>query len=670
MIRRVPFPTFLMLLLLTLLLPDGSGLAADFPLEVRDARNMEVQIAASPRRVVSLVPAISEMMTDFGRSELLAGVTREDINLQPQLRVKTVGSYFHPDTELIAQLNPDLIIAAPEQTAVIERFGQQPGRLLVLQARQLEDSFDQMQLIGHLFQCQSASEGTIRRNREQLELVRRRLQVLTPDEHKRVVRVVAADGIRAPGDDSFQNQLITAAGGVAPQWGQDGSFVPLSLEQWQQFDAQLVYGCNDNAEAVRSELDQDGWRDVTALRSGALAMFPCQLTCQLSTHIGDFVQWLAAVLYPPTMADPGLAVEADQLLEDQPLQLDYAYVKQARVVTHRVNDSVYRSLDVRFREPQRILSTFEGERTQVHGVGNTYTPMAASLGHMAYGTDKAKTAIARNLGYAEQNFATMMTGADMRNLAQRTEVYQDLKVTALATAGVRGNAMRMSRDSGLYFSHGTINIMVMTNRKLSGNAMARAIITATEAKSAALLDLDIRSSYTGLDHRATGTGTDNVTIVQGEGPVAGYSGGHTKLGELIAKAVHAAVTEAISRQNGLVAERPVVQRLRERHLSLKQIVEAYPPQLHGNTSKDQLTLLLDDPYYASFIEMALAVSDDERKGLLEHLDIFEDTCCLVAARVVGGENIVITDIPETDKLPPILSKAFGALLISTQKENR
>ena len=101
--------------------------------------------------------------------------------------------------------------------------------------------------------------------------------------------------------------------------------------------------------------------------------------------------------------------------------------------------------------------------------------------------------------------------------------------------------------------------------------MARSIITATEAKSAALLDLDIRSSYSGLDYRATGTGTDNVIIVQGDGPEALYTGGHTKIGELIAKAVHGAVTDAISRQNGLLARRPVSQRLYERGLSLKQV---------------------------------------------------------------------------------------------------
>jgi len=38
-----------------------------------------------------------------------------------------------------------------------------------------------------------------------------------------------------------------------------------------------------------------------------------------------------------------------------------------------------------------------------------------------------------------------------------------------------------------------------------------------------------------LDFRATGTGTDNVLVVQGEGPVECFAGGHSKIGELIAR---------------------------------------------------------------------------------------------------------------------------------------
>ena len=75
--------------------------------------------------------------------------------------------------------------------------------------------------------------------------------------------------------------------------------------------------------------------------------------------------------------------------------------------------------------------------------------------------------------------------------------------------------------------------MLLTNAVLTDGAMARAIITMTEAKTAALEDLKVPSSYT-KSVQATGTGTDSVIIVSGvTGPAATYTGGHSKIGEMI-----------------------------------------------------------------------------------------------------------------------------------------
>ena len=95
---------------------------------------------------------------------------------------------------------------------------------------------------------------------------------------------------------------------------------------------------------------------------------------------------------------------------------------------------------------------------------------------------------------------------------------------------------------------GTINIILVTNVNLSEGAMARSIITATEAKTAALQDMDARSSIS-PENQATGTGTDNMIIVSGndqEKPIKS-TGGHTKLGELIGITTKIAVEETIQK---------------------------------------------------------------------------------------------------------------------------
>ena len=97
---------------------------------------------------------------------------------------------------------------------------------------------------------------------------------------------------------------------------------------------------------------------------------------------------------------------------------------------------------------------------------------------------------------------------------------------------------------------GTVNILILTNARLTDGAMARAIITATEAKTAAFEDLKVPSTYT-KDAQATGTGTDSMIVVSGtSGPEVTYTGGHSRIGDLMGKAVHEAVMEALEKQNG------------------------------------------------------------------------------------------------------------------------
>jgi hypothetical protein len=89
-----------------------------------------------------------------------------------------------------------------------------------------------------------------------------------------------------------------------------------------------------------------------------------------------------------------------------------------------------------------------------------------------------------------------------------------------------------------------------TNARLTDGARARAIVTVTEAKTAAFEDLKVMSSYT-KNVQATGIGTDSVIVVSGTtGPKVTYTGGHSRIGEVIGKAVYEAVIEALWKQNG------------------------------------------------------------------------------------------------------------------------
>lgn len=248
--------------------------------------------------------------------------------------------------------------------------------------------------------------------------------------------------------------------------------------------------------------------------------------------------------------------------------LPEAVQAQAQIIRAEREGYWEKSLVVTFPERRRALTTFDGFVNARAALNHSADPRLwvkvskefqskSGRGGKAY-VDHIHQKLAGLLKLNKSEIARMATAADMDNLAVTTRAYGPLTVTVLATAGAKTNAIRTGVDEGRSIEglsseakpHGTINIMVLTNAQLSDGAMARAIVTVTEGKTAALEDLKVPSTYT-PEVQATGTGTDSVIVVSGTtGPRTTYTGGHSRIGELIGKATYAAVVEALGKQNG------------------------------------------------------------------------------------------------------------------------
>ena len=176
----------------------------------------------------------------------------------------------------------------------------------------------------------------------------------------------------------------------------------------------------------------------------------------------------------------------------------------------------------------------------------------------------------------------MGTSAQIKNVSVVSLSYNKLTVTAIVTAGVETNAGRVGdyaefSESFKKLPLGTINIMLVINADMSKGAMTRALVTCTEAKTAALQELMVDSRFSnGL---ATGTGTDQTIIAVNSDSELYYesAGKHSKIGELIGKTVISAVKEALAKQGNLTPElqHNLLRRLRRFGITEETIWEQY-----------------------------------------------------------------------------------------------
>jgi adenosylcobinamide amidohydrolase len=145
---------------------------------------------------------------------------------------------------------------------------------------------------------------------------------------------------------------------------------------------------------------------------------------------------------------------------------------------------------------------------------------------------------ARELGLIDP--VGLLTARNLDTFEQVSLRGVDHAVRCVATIGL-GNALRVGDPPGPFRPIGTINILCQLSGPLTEEALAETLAIAVEARTAAVLALDLPSRRTG--RTATGTGTDCVVIaapVRDSG--SRWAGKHTELGALVGAAVEQAIT--------------------------------------------------------------------------------------------------------------------------------
>ena len=225
---------------------------------------------------------------------------------------------------------------------------------------------------------------------------------------------------------------------------------------------------------------------------------------------------------------------------------------------------------VALRSRHRVISTSSycgGQCEEISYIVNHQT--CEGQGHDArlrsigmIGPEAYHRQVCAEIGVDPDRTALMGTAANMACLVHRWSDFEDLRADVFVTAGVQGNAATAGDPARWHETEagwkpapppeGTINITLILNVPLTPSAHARAVVTMTEAKSAALAELAVPSLYS--PSVATGTGTDQYCIaapLDPDGFAHDATGPHVKAGEIIGLAVKEALREALRWQNGL-----------------------------------------------------------------------------------------------------------------------
>ncbi len=195
------------LLILLWLIPRPAAAA-----RYTDALGRQVTVAAVPRRIVSLVPSVTETLFDLGLGERVVGVTRFATYPPAALHKPKVGGYADPSLEAVVALRPDLVFAAADATsaAFVKRLAGLAIPVYVVYPRTLQETVRTIRRIGAVAGVPAAGERLARRLRR---AVRRLKTARSHRPRPRVLLCVMLHPLVVAGPETLAGDLIRTVGG-------------------------------------------------------------------------------------------------------------------------------------------------------------------------------------------------------------------------------------------------------------------------------------------------------------------------------------------------------------------------------------------------------------------------------------------------------------------------
>ena len=209
---------------------------------ITDGMGRKLRLEHPPRRVVSLVPSLTETLASFGADPRLVGVTRFCTEPADVVRpLRKVGGTKNPDLDLIRTLAPDLVLANREENREedVEALRAEGIPVYVGDVRGLEAAIDQLEAIGTL--CERAYQGerlakelrAAHREQVQLNAVRPRVRVFCP---------IWRNPYMSVGADTYAGDLLRLCGGenVFESTATGGRYPQVTLQDVAAADPDLI----------------------------------------------------------------------------------------------------------------------------------------------------------------------------------------------------------------------------------------------------------------------------------------------------------------------------------------------------------------------------------------------------------------------------------------------
>ncbi len=256
------YTAFLLLALITL-----AGHSA-YALQLIDDRGVTINLSASPKRIVSLLPSLAETVCELGACQRLVGVDRYSNFPASLQKLPQVGGGLDPNIEMIVSLKPDVVLMSKSSRAA-ERLEALGIKVVALEPKSHADVQRVMLKLGQLLEVPDAA----RIWRAIDAGVSAAAQSLPAKARGMKVYFEVNQGPYAAGESSFIGETLTRLGAK--------NIVPAKLGPFPKLNPEFIVRANPDIIMIGQRsadglMTRPGWQSIRAIREQRVCIFPTE----------------------------------------------------------------------------------------------------------------------------------------------------------------------------------------------------------------------------------------------------------------------------------------------------------------------------------------------------------------------------------------------------------
>lgn len=265
---------------------------AQYPVPFKDALGTEFRFEKQPRRIISLIPSITESLFYIGAGSQIVGVTKYCNFPEAAKKLPRIGD-LNLNYEKIVSLNPDLIIGDPVLISKsLDKLRSLNLKVLALRTQKIEEILTTLNDLGQITGHRKEAEQVTANMKRAIDDV---IRLTSGANHPRVFLEVWDQPLMTVGADAFLGELITMAGGENVARDITRAWAQISEEVVIQKNPEVVLLLTGKKSIY---MNRPEWKNVAAIQTGRIYQLDRDLFSQPSPRLVQALTHLTQLLHP------------------------------------------------------------------------------------------------------------------------------------------------------------------------------------------------------------------------------------------------------------------------------------------------------------------------------------------------------------------------------------